>query len=89
MKFTRTLLLLLLCSGILLEQVDRALLNPPVVLAAATPQKPPAHATQPATTNQFRRIEKPLGLKIAVTLGGLALIGLELWWFLCGHQKID
>ena len=33
-------------------------------------------------TNQFHRIEQPLELKLGVTLGGMALIGLELWWFL-------
>lgn len=32
--------------------------------------------------NQFRRIEQPLSLKVAVTVGGLSLIALELWWFL-------
>lgn len=31
---------------------------------------------------KFQPIEQPLPLKIAVTLGGLALIGTELWWFL-------
>ena len=34
------------------------------------------------STTQFRRIEQPLGLKAIVTLGGLGLVGLELWWFL-------
>lgn len=34
------------------------------------------------STTQFRRIEQPLPLRLAVTLGGLGLIGLELWWFL-------
>lgn len=33
-------------------------------------------------TSQFRRIEQPLGLKVAISLGGLGLIALELWWFL-------
>ncbi|MBD2386696.1 hypothetical protein [Cylindrospermum sp. FACHB-282] len=33
-------------------------------------------------TSQFQPIEQPLALKIGVTIGGLALIGLELWWFL-------
>lgn len=32
--------------------------------------------------DQFRRIEQPLSLKVAVTVGGLGLIALELWWFL-------
>ena len=36
---------------------------------------------------QFQRIEQPLGLKVAVTLGGIGLIGLELWWFLFSKSK--
>jgi plastocyanin domain-containing protein len=32
--------------------------------------------------NQFNHIEQPLGLKVCVAIAGLALIGLELWWFL-------
>jgi len=39
------------------------------------------------STRQFRRIEQPLGLKTLVTLGGLGLIGLELWWFLFSQKK--
>ena len=38
-------------------------------------------------SSQFRRIEQPLWLKSAVTLGGLGLIGLELWWFLLRKPK--
>ncbi len=37
--------------------------------------------------NQFQRIEQPLGNKVIVTLGGLGLIGLELWWFLLSKPK--
>ncbi|PZV07039.1 MAG: hypothetical protein DCF22_22725 [Leptolyngbya sp.] len=40
-----------------------------------------------AQSNQFQRIDQPLGNKIAVTLGGLGLIGLELWWFLLSKPK--
>ncbi len=40
-----------------------------------------------AQPNQFQRIDQPLGNKIAVTLGGLGLIGLELWWFLLSKPK--
>ncbi|MGF1600944.1 MAG: cupredoxin domain-containing protein [Thermosynechococcaceae cyanobacterium] len=43
------------------------------------------HGTESSATTQaepFRRIEQPIGNRIAVTLGGLGLIGLELWWFL-------
>jgi plastocyanin domain-containing protein len=38
-------------------------------------------------TGQFRRIEQPLGNKVVVSLGGLGLIGLELWWFLLSKPK--
>jgi plastocyanin domain-containing protein len=43
--------------------------------------------SQDRTTEQFQRIEQPLVNKIAVTLGGLGLIGLELWWFLGSKPK--
>lgn len=41
----------------------------------------------PTPTTQFQPIEQPLPLKVAVTIGGLSLIGLELWWFLLSHTK--
>ena len=50
------------------------------VVVAQMPASMPTHLSE--QTSQFRRIEQPLGLKVGVTLGGLALIGLELWWFL-------
>jgi plastocyanin domain-containing protein len=40
----------------------------------------PAHPTQPSS--QFQTIEQPFWVKAIVTVGGLSLIGLELWWFL-------
>ncbi|MDP5337074.1 MAG: hypothetical protein NWQ28_00675 [Nodularia sp. (in: cyanobacteria)] len=40
----------------------------------------PTHSS--AETSQFQAVDQPLGLKVGVTIGGLALIGLELWWFL-------
>lgn len=40
-----------------------------------------------AQPNQFQRIDQPLSNKIVVTLGGLGLIGLELWWFLVSKPK--
>jgi plastocyanin domain-containing protein len=39
------------------------------------------------STEQFQKIEQPLVNKIVVTLGGLGLIGLELWWFLLSKPK--
>lgn len=44
-------------------------------------------ASSSEQTSQFRRIEQPLGVKAGVTLGGIALIGLELWWFLWSKTK--
>ncbi|NJP09866.1 MAG: hypothetical protein HC866_10580 [Leptolyngbyaceae cyanobacterium RU_5_1] len=37
--------------------------------------------TQPSSS-PWHPIEQPLALKVGVTVGGIALIGLELWWFL-------
>lgn len=45
-------------------------------------------STEPTAQNtQFRRIEQPLKNKAVVTLGGIGLIGLELWWFLLSKPK--
>ena len=45
-------------------------------------------STHPAnSTAQFRQIEQPLSLRIGVTVGGLTLIGLELWWFLFSKKQ--
>jgi plastocyanin domain-containing protein len=35
---------------------------------------------------QFSKIEQPLAVKLGVTLGGIALIGFELWWFMFGES---
>ena len=45
------------------------------------------HSPNTEQTGQFRRIKQPLGNKVAVTLGGLGLISLELWWFLLSKPK--
>ncbi|MGB3238928.1 MAG: cupredoxin domain-containing protein [Geitlerinemataceae cyanobacterium] len=37
------------------------------------------------TGDRFQSINQPFPMKVGVTLGGLALIGLELWWFLGSH----
>ena len=50
----------------------------------------PAKATSAEAhiqTNQFRQIEQPFELKLGITLGGLALIGLEVWWFLLSKTQ--
>jgi plastocyanin domain-containing protein len=43
--------------------------------------------SQREQTGQFQPIEQPLRNKIIVTVGGLGLIGLELWWFLLSKPK--
>lgn len=45
------------------------------------------HANPSTPSVQFRRIEQPLSNKVAVTMGGLGLIGLELWWLLFSKPK--
>lgn len=55
------------------------------IASGITAAEMPAPTSTP--TNQFRRIEQPIGLKVGVTVGGLALIGLELWWFLLSKTK--
>lgn len=44
-------------------------------------------ASESEQTGQFHPIEQPLELKVGVSLGGIALIGLELWWFLLSKSK--
>ncbi len=39
------------------------------------------------TVTQFQPIVQPIENKVAVTLGGLGLIGAELWWFLLSKPK--
>ena len=38
-------------------------------------------------SHQFKRIEQPLALKIGLTVGGLALVSAQLWWFLFSKPK--
>lgn len=56
-------------------------------LLFTTPGDNAAMPRHSPSTTQFRRIEQPTSLKIAITLGGLGLIGLELWWFLVSQTK--
>lgn len=44
-------------------------------------------AVSPAKISQYQKIEQPLNLKVAVTLGGLGLISAELWWFMFSKAK--
>ena len=52
------------------------------VAEGVTAQMPNQHLK-----DQFRPIEQPLSLKVAVTLGGVGLITAELWWFLWSQNS--
>ncbi|MEQ9232650.1 hypothetical protein [Coleofasciculus sp. E2-BRE-01] len=54
---------------------------------AANPATAEMPEPQSQPTSQFRQIEQPLPLKVGVTVGGLALISAELWWFLFSKNK--
>jgi len=58
-----------------------------LLVGVATGAKAAMPAQGTVQTNQFRRIEQPLGVKVGVTAGGIALIGLELWWFILSKTK--
>ena len=53
-----------------------------IVSSSAIATEMPTHQT-----NQFRKIEQPFTLKLAVTLAGLGLIGTEFWWFLLHNSN--
>ena len=55
--------------------------------ALAAEMSAPHNMSSQSSSTQFQRIDQPLANKIAVTLGGLGLIGLELWWFLLSKPK--
>ncbi|MGK7954011.1 MAG: hypothetical protein AB4063_01890 [Crocosphaera sp.] len=51
-------------------------------LLLGTEQISTAQMNMNPSDHQLVRIKQPLSLKILVTLGGLGLIGAEIWWFL-------
>lgn len=56
------------------------------VLATETPIEHDMKS-QSTELTQFQHIDQPLSNKVVVTLGGLGLVGLELWWFLLSKPK--
>lgn len=47
----------------------------------------PQHTNESSRSGEFRAIEQPLQNKLLVTVAGLGLIGLELWWFLLSKPQ--
>jgi plastocyanin domain-containing protein len=47
----------------------------------------PMQMPRSASDRSFRQIEQPLPVKVGVVLGGLTLVGAELWWFLGRKQQ--
>ena len=61
-------------------------LTPNIALAQKEVEMPASVGEQ---TSQFQKIEQPLSLKLAVAVGGLGLIGAELWWFMFSKNKFQ
>ncbi|MEZ2250937.1 hypothetical protein [Microcoleus sp.] len=65
------------------RQIGVTLASVGIAIGIASGVQAAEMSTEPShSTTKFQTIEQPLGLKVGVTLGGLTLIGLELWWFL-------
>jgi len=58
-----------------------------LALAGSASAQMPMEEPSSGAETQFRRIEQPLALKVGVTAAGVALIGVELWWFLFSKTK--
>ncbi|WP_199290076.1 hypothetical protein [Leptolyngbya sp. FACHB-36] len=61
--------------GLLLSTVGAA-------AAQMAPDQMPPEMPHTSAPSSFQRIEQPLWITGSVTAAGLALIGLEIWWFL-------
>ncbi|MEA5552139.1 hypothetical protein VB713_14420 [Anabaena cylindrica UHCC 0172] len=58
-----------------------------LVLLTSSPASAEMANSHSQQINQFHAIEQPLGVKVVVTVSGLGLIGLELWWFVFSKSK--
>ncbi|MFM7427614.1 MAG: hypothetical protein ACKO7W_21885 [Elainella sp.] len=61
------------------------LLSGPTTAAPTAPMS--SHSA--SSSQEFERIEQPLGVRLGVTAAGIGLIGLELWWFLVSKPKAN
>ncbi|MCT7983020.1 hypothetical protein NG796_06915 [Laspinema sp. A4] len=56
-----------------------------VTATAQAMSEMPGHQTN--SSPGLQKIEQPLPIKSGVIVGGITLIGLELWWFLFSKKK--
>jgi plastocyanin domain-containing protein len=77
----RKILASLVGFGLLLGVASGAISQP------SDAPSPPIQHQATAQMGQFLPREQPVALKVGVAMGGLALIGLELWWFLWSQPK--
>ncbi|USR89756.1 hypothetical protein NEA10_12810 [Phormidium yuhuli AB48] len=75
-----------LVDKILVICISLAILGAGGAMAEPSSSEPHTHS---APSRGFEQLEQPLGVKVAVTLGGLALMGWELWWFLGQRDPSD
>lgn len=58
------------------------------ISGAIATEIPPNHPMKESSIpTEFRSIKQPLTNQIAVTVFGLGLIGLEIWWFVLSKPK--
>ena len=79
--------LLALTPNIALAQKDIKVKMPASAGERTSEQYPALKRRGLRSLRQFQKIEQPLSLKLAVALGGLGLIGAELWWFMFSRTK--
>ena len=84
----------LLSLGVLLGAIPGAKLLKTEAIAtlpppkyAATQAHPPAVHSSIDHRREYRRIDQPLSHNVIVSVGGLALMLAELWWFLLSQPQ--
>ena len=66
---------------------DRGDRHSPPPKYAATQAHPPAVHSSMNHRREYRRIDQPLSHNVIVSVGGLALMLAELWWFLLSQPQ--
>ncbi len=56
------------------------------IVSSVSSEEMSKHNSSP---ERFQPIEQPIVLKMAIAVGGLSLMAVQLWWFLGGKPKSD